>query len=69
MCNCCRFRMVCVFAVERYFLTSVLNCIMRGDVIEWKTQTAKIDLIDKYKRRLDWLAMEYEGETFPKGIS
>ena len=39
---------------------------MWGDIVSQKTQLAKIDANMKNKRRWDWLATEYEVETFSK---
>ena len=64
-----RFHTARVFAVGRYFSTSLSNHIMGSDIVERKTQTAKIDSKVMNKQHLDWLAMEYEGQTCPKPIS
>ena len=46
-----------------FFSTSLSNHVLWGDIVPWKTQTAKVDANVKNKPRWNWLAMEYEGET------
>ena len=65
-CSHCRLHSGERIQCKKMFLTSLSNDVFQGDIILWKTQTVKIDARIKNKKRRDWVAVEYRGETFLK---